>query len=137
MNLLTNRYKVIAEYPDSTRGLGTVITIDSSKSEEWRQRHCDFHDKYPHLFQKLEWWEERKKEELPQYLKDINIGTTIVKVFKWSEQNPDCFVSEANSDSGYLSYAKHYLPATEQEYNDIKSFREQYSDFKERLTSNQ
>jgi len=130
MNLLTNRYKVIAEYPDSTRSVGTVITTDSSKSEEWQQRHCDFFDRYPNLFRKLEWWEERGKEELPQYLKDIKFGLPM-KVFKWSDKNPDCFVSEANSDSGYLSYAKQYLPSTEQEYNEFMNFRKQYSDLRD------
>lgn len=34
----------------------------------------DFFKDYPHLFKRLEWWEERAKEDLPEYIKGKTTG---------------------------------------------------------------
>lgn len=58
--LMIPRYKVIADYPKSFYTLGQVIECDEPDHQlaQW-----------PAIFKPLQWWEVRKKEELPQYLR--------------------------------------------------------------------
>lgn len=75
-NLLAPRYKVIADWPLSelseTR-IGQIfeITITDVATLDVV---LPLYDKYPHLFRKLEWWEERKPEEMPEYAYDNENG---------------------------------------------------------------
>jgi len=72
--LLKPRYKVIADYPKSLYHVGDILNAG------WRSEdliYCD-HDgprwrDYPHLFKKLEWWEDRKIEDMPEYLKQTGM----------------------------------------------------------------
>lgn len=64
-DLLIPRWKVIADYPKSLYHVGDIL------NGGWRSEDCIYCDTngprwrhYPHLFRKLEWWEERTKEEL-------------------------------------------------------------------------
>lgn len=38
-----------------------------------------FFQQYPHLFQKLEWWEERETKEYPKFVKDTRGGGLMTK----------------------------------------------------------
>lgn len=58
--LLRPRYKVIAQYPFSPHPTGHIIKTAFGNK---------YFDQYPHLFKKLEWWEQRDSEELPEYVK--------------------------------------------------------------------
>lgn len=78
--LLKPRYKVIAEYPQGFFKEGEIVyTFCDAKSpyrtwyistEEngrvWQHGSCE---KYPKVFKKLEWWEERKETDMPEYVK--------------------------------------------------------------------
>lgn len=96
--LLKPRYKVIADYPGNIIPIGSIfwddiesiniITPTGSKSiqSSYPYRHKD---KFPHLFKKLEWWEDRKPEEMPEYVKVIREDCVkdtglYCKVFRWS-----------------------------------------------------
>lgn len=95
--LLKPRYKVIADYPGNDIPIGYIIT----DVDYYTRRNVDF-DKWPHIFKKLEWWEDRKPEEMPEYLK---VKST-KGIFKVSD-----LVSGV-----YKNYLMNYLPATKEEY---------------------
>lgn len=100
--LLIPRYTLIADYPGNFLGIGSIIvcnSFDSNYMTEW----CDFHDKYPHLFQKVEWYEYRHILEMPTFLKDINTGI-VEKAIKIPHQN-----------------YKYYLPSTEMDFIEQES----------------
>jgi hypothetical protein len=84
--LMQPRYKVIADYPKSIHPVGTIIDAGWQSEDllycDWDGPRCrDF----PHLFKKLEWWEEREEKDMPEYVK-INadecsfIRGTVLKV---------------------------------------------------------
>jgi hypothetical protein len=77
------RWKVIADYPCAIHPMGTIInTYESANAylvkvgEEmdgtYRSEDGCLAD-YPAIFQKLEWWQERKIEEMPEYLKQTGM----------------------------------------------------------------
>lgn len=111
--LLMPRYMVIADYPGSKYPVGFIIVLDGSAL--WVKEHKEFHDKYPHLFRAMLWYEGRKVEDMPEYL--VRKHAKDKTVFKAEKH----FVSAAHGD-GFLttdytakSYCN-YLPATEAEY---------------------
>lgn len=98
--LLYPRYKVIAPWPGMEAEpfrLEQIVTLRPHKDDEGEcfihipDKHMPgsymrrgFFDKFPHLFKKLEWWEERKIEEMPEYIKFTNSGR-VFKISKWSK----------------------------------------------------
>lgn len=113
--LLKPRYRVIADYPDSIYPVGFVLELDTNAFQD--QRNDAICSKYPHLFKKLEWWEERKPEEMPQY----------IKVRSTWEGEPDAYYKNGvefyYSDDGHINFKKgggllpwYAEPATEAEY---------------------
>jgi len=66
-HLLKPRYRVIADYPGNDMGpVGTILdrnwTWYKNDDENTGQVICRVSD-FPHLFQPLKWWEERKPED--------------------------------------------------------------------------
>ena len=78
-----------------------------------------FYDKYPHLFKKLEWFQERSLNEIPRYLK-FKIDGEVCKVAKQAEATPsDVYCQRINERDGeYYQWLSLYdlLPATKEEY---------------------
>lgn len=97
--LLKPRRKLIADYPDNEMPVGTILTNYSPMM--WGNKVFEFNasfdwfDKYPHLFQKLEWWQERTKDELPDFIKFpngkiepiSNYGNHFLKDSMWANQS--------------------------------------------------
>lgn len=112
--LLKPRYKVIADYPFSAYTVGQIILIHDYNPNK------DLFKMYPHLFKPLQWWEERKESDMPQYVKDEK--GQIQKVLSWSDAG---FVYEKESNNPIIlpnvtvsmSVIQYYQPATEAEYN--------------------
>lgn len=105
--LLRPRYKVIADYPgieDYGWKLHEIIS-----PQYYTEKTVGFCSKYPHLFRKLQWWEERKPEEIPQYVKTSD---SVFKVDKWDRRSR----SIALCDGKWLD-RRDILPATSDEYN--------------------
>jgi hypothetical protein len=124
IDLMAPRYKVIAKWPRGSFRVGLVFTgnilTDLCKSVI----ECD---QYPHLFQKLEWWQERKPEEMPEYLRVvtmINHKNNIGLIFKavpggYNEYMPSGFTT---TPDGFVSgfdnvLIKCFEPATKEEYD--------------------
>jgi hypothetical protein len=69
--LLKPRYKVIAEMPVLAFRIGEIYNADFIPIKVNNQQIYTRLDIYPHLFKRLEWWEERTVEEMPKYIKFI------------------------------------------------------------------
>lgn len=86
-DLMTPRYLVIADYPNSNFNVGDILTF-VSKYNVFKKPDCssiinaDDIDKYPHLFRKLSWWENREMREMPDYVHNYVSGY-FFKVIKW------------------------------------------------------
>jgi len=110
-DLMIPRYEVIADYPNNDE-----YPVGSIK-ENIGESYCKFLDQYPHLFRKLEWWEKRTVEEMPQYLKFHD--NEIIKVKNWNMEILWCEREDGGGCSlGVWSKGYGYTPATETEYND-------------------
>lgn len=127
--LLKERYKMIADYPGSPCYVGDILTFEGSKIVEMfvngQNADADFIIaaeiiKYPHLFRKMEWWEERKESEMPLFLKDIGDGE-IFKVREWLRNDEAVIHLNDNKKQNHTGFhqasAHHFLPSDESEYN--------------------
>lgn len=151
--LLKPRYKVIADYPKSEFEIGEIIQFDrigflpmiflEDQTEGWL---TDFIEKprgsvmysikmfepYPHLFQPLQWWEERPIEELPLYVRFGEKGKqyAIYKIIEWNPEH----AMEDFKPWGYAERPKDYFislrfpnnfPATREEYDNYQHSKPQ------------
>ncbi len=124
--LLKPRYKVIADYPNQYYSIGHVITEESGMFQELDiDFPLDYLNQYPHLFKKLEWWEDRLPEDMPQYVKVQDSVRTVLKIERHST---GYFAASDGSNNGFISDEKRFIvgrldynysdfiPATEQQY---------------------
>src|ERR1044072_2667751 len=120
-DLLKPRYKVIADYPGNAYKLGDIITFVEDGCSELIANYSAVNgdrtrlmsakkksDKYPHLFKKLEWWEGRNLEEMPEYL-NCPSRKMFFKVEKWHKSY---FIMNGRQKMQY----KNYKPASAAEY---------------------
>jgi len=117
--LMKPRYKVIADYPANSEPIGFIY-----EGNNWSKRWHEVMDKMPHLFRKLEWWQQRHQYELPIFVKlnpessitTIDNDNIVYKVNKYLFEPGDIWIKQ---DSGTEIHISHLLPATEKEYNDF------------------
>lgn len=83
--LLKVRYKQIADYPEALFHEGDIIKVSELVANHRYLKDSVKHiydekflDQYPHLFKKLQWWQERKIEDLPEYIMIENEGSKLV-----------------------------------------------------------
>lgn len=152
--LLKPRYKVIADYPGNVQPIGHICSVvgDMASIIYW----CNQKDNYPHLFKKLEWWEERKLKEMPEFVKVIREDCAkdtglYCKVFKWAvfddkipiikgqycaelEGYKPLYLARTELNAPGQIYgrlnATHLLPATRDEYEQYNNQQKQANDTK-------
>lgn len=121
--LLIPRYKVIADYPDSKFVIGDMLFMYKYKSSESMYTYVtnpesalngtslkpEYVEKMSHLFKPLQWWQDRKREDLSGYIKRMTDG--VWDVYQINIQNKD----DMSWKFGMISN-KEFLPATESEY---------------------
>ena len=131
--LLKPRYKVIAPYPNSPYKVGEILTeffFDNGNSYFSVNDENGFHDKVissetikecPNIFKEVEWWEDRKIEDMPEYVRFSHLPI-VWKIKKWDFdwfKNP---IPEKNVQNGEtLTILYHFdkskmLPSTQEEY---------------------
>jgi hypothetical protein len=136
------RFKVTERWPDMDKQgyyVGQIIELplreggqDYHFIGETKNKYYDaFYEGYPHLFKKLEWFEEISIDQMPEYLKlkqksfltaEILEPETIVKVLK----HFSCSNGEPNErgcqifGNDFLAYFK-TEPATKEQYEEYKS----------------
>jgi hypothetical protein len=109
-DLMKPRYKVIADYPEPRNHpyyeVGSVIRAITKEDEE-------YFGKYQTLFKPLLWWEERKLEDMPEYVKHIATG----KLWRVKQYDlPAGAHLTGNEMSSYWASMKSLEPATEADY---------------------
>lgn len=103
--LLIPRYKVIADYPNNdVNPVGNIINCT--------QLPNDF-DEYPHLFKKLEWWQERDLKDMPTHIKhkytdEDEYHLSVVE--KWGKGDKDSFAAITESKIFYFPNKQVILP---------------------------
>jgi hypothetical protein len=124
--LLRPRYKVTNIWPDMGRDRyhqGQIIELSIKDKEQWCKVERDlttyeaFYIQYPHLFEPLPWWKDRKLEEMPVYVKctatpDQRIMPGMVlKITEW-------FASGCGRSGEHVvfPYTNCFDPATKEEY---------------------
>lgn len=136
------RYKVIANYPCAMYEVGSII-ITYESAMAYITQIDDYSDKlclndYPAIFRKMEWWEEVEEKDLPQYLK-VNTEKSslfnghIHKVRHYGKYEyakaeinvgaSEIFARIEGKEDIYRFNLSHFIPATEQEYNDFMKTR--------------
>ena len=153
--LLIPRIKVIDKYPGmecEPFHLGQIITMTWHVEDGWIHtpvKHIPgsymgilFFDNYPHLFRRLEWWEFREDNEVPEYVRITSVGCTVeqggvVKVIGTGIY-PDEGRELGNEGNRYVMIDDKYLeeygptrmncrnciPATETEYKEYLKQKE-------------
>lgn len=131
--LLKPRYKVIADYPESRYNVGSIFYkyefvngnyayVENTESPlDGRVARVEWVENYPIHFRKLEWWEDRKPEDMPQYVKERKEGGMVARVKKHftnsiGEDNKKGCQLDIVTDWNFFSYSI-WQPATEEEYN--------------------
>lgn len=122
-DLMKRRYKVIADYPGSRFEVGDILYkyfFETSETGMYTYttniesplQGCGIDKKYvetmPHLFKKMEWWEDRTKEDMPEYL-NCPSRKMFFKVEYWGKSY---FVIDGRQKMQY----RNYIPATREEY---------------------
>lgn len=120
--LFIPRFKVLSDYPGGHLKVGEVIDWNHGRTSYDAPNEFE---KYPKIFKKLDWFEERETEaeEMPEYVK-INVNhmshvganlNDIFKVIKF-DLRKGCWrvYIDVKSDQLPLSYV---LPATKEEYD--------------------
>jgi hypothetical protein len=136
--LLKPRYKVIADWPmNHFYEVDDIIEMKLMPNGKYWNGEDSYYltekemEKHPHLFKKLEWWEERKIEDMPDYLCCVCtdfikfVKGQIIKVEKhqsntFNKYVPYLFISKEKQSHEAVTNCflyKDFYPATEEEYN--------------------
>lgn len=128
--LLRPKYKVVALWPFCTKHsvdfqpkIGDILVTDSNGSISNEGMRIFNADKFPHLFEKLEWWEELALEQLPTYVKP-HPERDFMKDDKWvyktnwvMHDHGPCHEFMDGPWTRHI-HANNLLPATEADYNE-------------------
>jgi hypothetical protein len=126
--LLIRRYILIARYPECPYNVGDIFTFINKLAvgySDWELPsgiRVVLHDigQYPHIFQKLNWWEHREKSDLPEYVlwKDSSNGM-VAKVKEWVKSDYYGWYCDLGVyGSMEFPSEQSLLPATQQQYNE-------------------
>jgi len=124
VDLLAPRYKLIADYPHSIFTVGQILNLEN-KNGFWRYTWAtndgmdyepeSLFTEYPNIFKRLEWWEDRYLEDLPEYIIGRKRGNDVyLKVDKWFFDDV-CGYWQTIKDNFTFS-CPYATPITEQEY---------------------
>lgn len=126
IDLLAPRFKVVADYPNSNFDVGEIIEFKPLRKGNGRWiafgkysvTHPNELNKFPHLFKKLEWYEDRDFKDWPKYVKweeDI-----IFEVLNWRTNPNTSQLDGVYTDYGFL-FIKDIIPATKEEFEIYQS----------------
>lgn len=99
-DLLAPRFKLIADFPnrsDFRIRVGDVLTLDYWDAKNGKYGHkqgnlttyAPYYEQYPHLFKKMNWWEDRTEDQMPKYLVSLGFPENGVHtIVKW---DMNCF----------------------------------------------
>lgn len=119
----------MANYPYTPFGIGDIITLKDEQEQVCLINHQHIDEfgarknansifsiselnNYPHLFKPLHWWEDRRPDDMPEYLRWTDTGV----VCKYHSHIGAYFYLEDDNGFGYALI--NTLPATKEEYED-------------------
>lgn len=127
--LLKVRYKVIADYPEIERHnirVGDIITKEektmyADKTQDGTPVVAIDHEIFTANFKKLEWWQERKESDMPEYVKMTYNLNWIYKVNSYDVNNGVFWHSEKHElsrrvEGDEFEQLRYFIPATKEEY---------------------
>lgn len=112
--LMNPRYELIADYPSNQDEIGTIVECPNFDKDFSKDYWCQIRDKYPHLFRKLNWWEQRNIEDMPKRLicKAIPNDPDIMEIQEWDmdllvgwinkSERECCSLRSFNPEYGYF-----------------------------------
>lgn len=106
-------------FPGSDSGMSCYIT-NLEFPLEGKNLITEFAENMPHLFQRLNWWDDREVNEMPEYLK---IKDRVYRIAIWEKYFGWLPVERDPIDESFR-LAHHFdkgLPATEQDYLNYKN----------------
>ena len=116
------RFKVIADYPRSIFKIDEII--DNGYEFIFGDADGLKYSDFPHLFKKLNWWENRTEKEMPEYLKyRLNLDNEnwiYHKIVKWNMEILNGILDirkREGCDLRIWSSEHGYFPATKEEYD--------------------
>ena len=107
--LMKPRWKVVTDYPQSLFFINEIVFYDGLWAKTDEVKVMVNPDSYPAIFKKLQWWEERKEEDLPKYLYHTQ-DNKIIKIIRIEVSGI------VHITSTITSTIKYYLPSTKEEY---------------------
>lgn len=136
-DLLSARYQIILDYPNSLYKVGDII-YEAENLEGKTFFKTEVH-KYPHIFKSIDWFKNRTESEMPKYLKFIwnDKIDDVRKVEKWLYADEteswkpikertlphviNGFTHESDYEKGLFPRVSlnGWLPATEEEFNEF------------------
>jgi hypothetical protein len=118
--LLKPRYKVIADYPGCPFKVGEILQKTKYMSgKEFVRGMLHQPDDYPANFQRLEWWEDRADDDMPNFYKHNDYGWVSETIGVYG--TTICFRGRNDVIEWHV---KNLLPATEAEYLEYINKRE-------------
>jgi hypothetical protein len=126
--LLIPRKKVMIDFPQWSTFKHKKGDILTKKGIHWigkgtaRGINENEIDNYPEIFRDMSWWEERKEEDMPEYVKHIATNS-IDKVVKWDMETLFGFTyleRKIGCDLALWKPEHGYIPATKEEYESQK-----------------
>lgn len=116
-DLLSPRYEVIADWPESRYYVGAILLMDEKGYYSFDPLMYETSlNKYPHLFSKLQWWEKREKAQLPEYVKNNKVVIKITVGNDMSESGEAWMFEKSPDGLRHRLDLKYYEPSTESEY---------------------
>lgn len=112
--IVTLQYHTEEEGEDKAEGFVYIPYKHKPKNFMWES----FFTLFPHLFKKMEWWEERKSEEMPMYVKVIREDCAkdtglYCKVFRWTVFDEKIQIITGQYGAELEGYTPLYLARTE------------------------
>lgn len=110
------RYIQIGNYPGNKYDIGYIHTVNEDET--------DLFESYPLIYRLMSWWEKRKPEELPQYVRLVSgesyfsIGD-VLRVADWNYSYKTGWVCVINNTEQF--YASNVEPITKQEFDNTPS----------------
>ena len=127
--LMVRRFMVTGLYPNSPYAIGDILTQWGEASDGENgfvlNQKKPFHyltapEKYPTIFREMQWYEQRKVEDMPDYVRCVSTpcptyepteGNVYEVAVWWME---DC--GRTKDKVNLIMSSNCYLPATEEEY---------------------
>lgn len=121
--LMKPRFKVIADYPGNMFRVGEILEA-TEFPKRWAGEKFNLNNnhpsEYPKIFMELHWWEERKDEDTPQYLKRPKNGV-VFEPYHIDIETGYYYEDEKEYNANDYSQLSDVLPATESDYQEYIS----------------